>query len=360
MDKILIIEDETLILESIKEFLSAEGYQCITALNGIEGVKKAKEQNPDLILCDVNMPGLDGHQVLQYLRAYPRTSTIPFIFLSAMVHKSDLRRGMILGADDYITKPFQPDELLKSVETRLKKHYALKKKVDVLKESIALALPHELQTPLVAILGYAEMLKEKFTETPDAEAKEFSEGILQAGLRLNKLIQNFIFYEKLLLIQEDPKLADLSNETCIISANLISDIANKVKDRFSRDGDLTVNVEKAALKIPMTYLSALVEELADNAFKFSNPGTPVTITCKKSSKNYSLNVTDKGRGMTDEQIANISAYLQFEREKYEQQGIGLGLTLSTKITEIFGGKFNIKSTYGEMTEIKVLLPLQKD
>jgi DNA-binding response OmpR family regulator len=360
VQKILIIEDEELILESINEFLVSEGYECITALNGIDGVKKAKEKKPDLILCDVNMPGLDGHQVLQYLRANPLTSTVPFIFLSAMVHKNDLRRGMILGADDYITKPFQPEELLKSVQTRLEKHSALQKKIEVLKESISMALPHELQTPLVAIIGYAEMLNEKFTESPDAEAKEFSEGILQAGLRLKRLIQNFIFYEKLVLIEEDPQLADLKDTTCEVSADLITSLVNKVKQRFSRDDDLTINVEEAIVKLPMTFLHNLVEELVDNAFKFSSPGTPVTVSCKKEKKYYNICVTDKGRGMTADQIANVSAYLQFERDKYEQQGMGLGLTIAKKIVDIFGGKLEINSFYGEMTEVSVSLPLSSE
>lgn len=358
MKNILIIEDEELIRESIAEYLTVEGYTCITASDGIDGVQKAKEHKPDLILCDVNMPGLDGHQVLQDLRAESRTSTIPFIFLSAMVQKNDLRKGMILGADDYLTKPFQPEDLLNSVRTRLEKYSELQKKIDTLKDSIALALPHELQTPLVAIIGYAEMLIDKFRENHDDEALEFSEAILQAGLRLNRLIKNFIFYEKLELMKEDPQLIKLSEDTCIISFNLIGDLVNKVAKRFNRNDDLNIAVEGGIVKIPMTYLLPLVEELVDNALKFSNPGSKVSINCKQSDNRYYISVTDFGRGMTREQIANVNAYLQFEREKYEQQGMGLGLTISTKIVEIFGGEISINSKYGEMTEVKVTLPVK--
>ncbi|MCH9028038.1 MAG: response regulator, partial [Bacteroidetes bacterium] len=117
MEKILIIEDEHLILESIAEYLQLEGYDCLIATNGEEGIQKAKDETPDLIVCDIKMPGLNGHEVLQELRANPKTSTIPFIFLSVLVKKSDLRKGMILGADDYLTKPFQPEDLLNSVKT---------------------------------------------------------------------------------------------------------------------------------------------------------------------------------------------------------------------------------------------------
>jgi len=359
LEKILIIEDEHLILESIAEYLQLEGYECVKATNGEEGIQKAKDETPDLIVCDIKMPGLNGHEVLQDLRANPRTSTIPFIFLSALVNKSDLRKGMILGADDYLTKPFQPEDLLSSVKTRLEKHSAIKKRMEVLKDSIAHALPHELQTPLVTILGYAEMLSEKFKDSSDDEALEFSEAIHQAGVRLNRLIKNFIFYEKLELMSTDPQSIALSKGVSEITPDLVIDTSHKAAGRFNRKVDLHVSAEKSVISVPVTYFLILIEELLDNAFKFSEQGTIVTLTGKKKDEYYQLIITDKGRGMTEEQLSNIGAYLQFERDKYEQQGMGLGLTISMKIIEIYGGSINISSKYGEFTEVIVSLPLVK-
>jgi DNA-binding response OmpR family regulator/two-component sensor histidine kinase len=357
LEKILIIEDEDLILESIKDYLQEEGYNCYTARNGTEGLQKAKGDIPDLIICDIKMPGLDGHQVLQDLRSNPQTSTIPFIFLSAMVDKNDLRKGMSLGADDYITKPFQPDDLLNAVKTRLEKYSELKKKMDVLRDSIAHALPHELQTPLVAIMGYAEMLSEKFKDSKDDEALEFSEAIHQAGVRLNRLIKNFIFYEKLELMSADPHSKAAAAGVTELTSNLIENISYKVADRFNRKDDLDIKVDTARINMPVSYFLVLVEELLDNAFKFSEPGMEVTLSCRKNEKSYEMIVKDKGRGMTEDQLANIGAYLQFEREKYEQQGMGLGLTISMKIIEFYGGKIITNSKYGEQTEIIVTVPL---
>ncbi len=359
MEKILIIEDEHLILDSISEYLQLEGYECLKAISGEEGIQEANDETPDLIVCDIKMPGLNGHEVLKELRANPRTSTIPFIFLSALVKKSDLRKGMILGADDYLTKPFEPEDLLDSIKTRLEKHSAIKKRMKTLRDSIAHALPHELQTPLVTIMGYAEMLSAKFKESSDDEAWEFTEAIHQAGVRLNRLVRNFIFYEKLQLMSTDSQSMASSKGVSEITPDLVIDISHKVADRFNRKDDLDISVEKSVIAVPKTYFLILIEELLDNAYKFSTKGTKVTLSGNNKDEYYRLIITDKGRGMTEEQLANIGAYLQFERNKYEQQGMGLGLTISMKIVEIYGGAIKINSKYEDSTEIFVSLPLVK-
>jgi len=357
LEKILVIEDELLILESIIEILQNEGYECLKAVNGEEGTRIAKDETPDLIICDIQMPVLNGYEVLQNLRANPRTSTIPFIFLSALVDKSDLRKGMILGADDYLTKPFEPEELICSVKTRLEKLVAITKRMDVLRDSIALALPHELQTPLVTIMGYAEMLSEKFKASDDREALEFSEAIQQSGVRLNRLIKNFIFYEKLEQMSNNAQA--LLKGVSEINTDLVNDTSYRVAKRFNRKDDLEISVEKSVISIPITYLSILIEELLDNALKFSDKDTKVTLSGNIKDQSYQIIIADNGKGMTEEQLANIRAYLQFERDKYEQQGMGLGLIISMKIAEVYGGSIKINSEYGEYTKVIVSLPLVK-
>jgi anti-anti-sigma factor len=121
MTTILAIEDETKIRENIQEILELEGFDVLTAENGRLGVQLAQEHHPDLIICDVMMPELDGYDVLVTLRQDPNTLKIPFIFLSARATKADFRKGMSLGADDYLTKPFTPGELREAIFTRLEK-----------------------------------------------------------------------------------------------------------------------------------------------------------------------------------------------------------------------------------------------
>ena len=127
MKKILIIEDNPDVRENTSDLLELSHYKVKTAENGIVGVELAKKMKPDLIICDIMMPELDGYGVLQTLSKHHKTASIPFIFLTAKTEKSDMRKGMNLGADDYLTKPFSEVELLEAIESRLKKYNFLKK-----------------------------------------------------------------------------------------------------------------------------------------------------------------------------------------------------------------------------------------
>lgn len=118
--KILVIEDETEIRENLEELL-ADDYEVIVSSGGREGIEKALKELPDVVLCDVTMAGVTGHNVLTALRSNPTTVKIPFIFLTAKVSKDDIRLGMELGADDYLTKPFTRKELLSAISARLKR-----------------------------------------------------------------------------------------------------------------------------------------------------------------------------------------------------------------------------------------------
>lgn len=124
--KILLIEDNPDIRENTQELLELSDYDVEVAENGKEGVKLAKDILPDLIICDIMMPELDGYGVLQILNKQPQTASIPFIFLTAKAEKDDFRKGMTLGADDYLTKPFDETDLLNAIENRLKKYNLFK------------------------------------------------------------------------------------------------------------------------------------------------------------------------------------------------------------------------------------------
>lgn len=125
MYKILVIEDERVICNNLLKLLSAEGFQSIGAENGNQGLQLAQSEQPDLIICDILMPGLDGYEVLKALQQNPKTASIPFIFLTAKAERSDWRHGMNLGADDYLTKPFIRTELLAAISSRLQKKVSL-------------------------------------------------------------------------------------------------------------------------------------------------------------------------------------------------------------------------------------------
>jgi len=126
MKKIVLIDDDNGILETTVDILELAGYKVFTANNGKEGITQIKSKKPDVILCDINMPKLDGYEVFRILNRMPETTSIPFIFLSANKNNNDIRKGMNLGAADYLTKPFKEIDLLDSIETRIERNNKLK------------------------------------------------------------------------------------------------------------------------------------------------------------------------------------------------------------------------------------------
>ena len=144
MKKILVVEDELTVRSNILEILEFEEFNAVGAENGLIGALWAQEYLPDLVICDVMMPEINGYEVLSALRQSPMTATIPFIFLTAMADQPDRRRGMELGADDYITKPFTANELLTAISTRLAKHEVVMQQYNNERQKIA-ALQQEVQ-----------------------------------------------------------------------------------------------------------------------------------------------------------------------------------------------------------------------
>jgi signal transduction histidine kinase len=307
------------------------------------------------------MPEIDGHGVLTKLRQNPATATIPFIFLTALADKTDTRKGMQLGADDYLTKPCTPGELLTAIQTRLEKQAVLQqqsqKKLDELRSSITWSLPHELRTPLNGILGCSELLLDDPESLDPSEIREMAEQIHLSGKRLYRLVQNFLLYAELELIATDTQRVG-ALRTGDISAvkSTIEAVAVQQAKQAERQADLRLLVQEKDVQIAQNHLTKLIEELLDNAFKFSPAGTPVTVTGTIDSENYILSVSNSGRGMTAEQIADIGAYRQFERKLYEQQGSGLGLTIAKRLAELYGGQLTIQSAPQQETTVRVTLP----
>ena len=362
MSKILVIDDEDDIRINLTELLEAEGFHVLSAENGKVGLQLAQQSLPDLIICDITMPELDGYGVLEQLRQEPATATIPFIFLTAKVEMSYQRQGMNLGADDYLVKPFTRDDLVKAIGTQLGKQAAyaqrLQSKLNDLRSSITVALPHEFRTPLTSILGYSDLLAEESSLVPPQEIQKFAKQINSSARRLHELIVNFLLYTELELIARDSDAITALKSTLPSEIKAaVTETADQQAQHIQRVADLNLEIEPALVRIGSGYLTKLIEELVRNAFKFSLAGTPVHITGQAAGSNYQLVVHDQGRGMTAEQIADVGAYLQFDRQRYEQQGPGLGLSISRRIAELHGGQLDIDSVFGRETTVHVTLPI---
>ncbi|MBS1537016.1 MAG: response regulator [Bacteroidetes bacterium] len=361
MKKILVIEDEDLIREAINLILRVNGFEVFIAENGAIGIALAKEILPDLIVSDIMMPEKDGYQVLEALKNYPPTSSIPFLFLSAKADQSDIRQGMNLGADDYLTKPFEHDQLIAAVQTRLAKSEEIRKnaekKLDDLRTNIAFSMPHEFLTPLNGILGISKMMKDNYDYLERADAMEMLDEITLSARRLQRVTENFLFYTRLEILANDlSTMGELLDSLTHSAEELIMDAVTKKATAFNRHEDVTINVTDSPINIVPIYFLKAVEEIIDNAFKFSEIGTPVLIKGEKINGKFILKIYNKGRGMTAEQIANIGGYQQFERKQYEQQGNGLGLVIAQKIMDLQGGTFSIESIPNDYTTIIIKIP----
>ncbi|MEG3924602.1 MULTISPECIES: response regulator [unclassified Microcoleus] len=362
MAKILVIEDEEAIRENILELLEAENFEGIGAINGKVGIKLAIEKIPDLILCDMMMPEVDGHGVIRALRSEPLTATIPFIFLTAKADKVDVRTGMELGADDYITKPCTPQELLKAIAIRLEKQKTIsrqsQKTLDELRTNISMSLPHELRTPLNAILGFSELILSEYQVLEESDILEMIGQIHTSGHRLYRLIQNFLLYAELEIAATNPEvLKEMRNSEFSCVKSLLSQKARQQAKHANRTDDLQLNLQDSSVAIDSVRLAKIVEELLDNAFKFSLEGTPVLLSSFVENQTFILSVKDQGRGLTTDQIAQLEAYRQFDRKLYQQAGLGLGLAIVQRLVELHGGEFKIESLPQQETIVCVSLPV---
>jgi two-component system sensor histidine kinase/response regulator len=356
--KVLVIDDTEEMRGMLAESLNFYGFSTLVAGDGVTGVRLARDESPDLIICDINMPALDGYQTLSALRGDDRTATIPFIFLTGATDKTNMRKGMEMGADDYLTKPFTHRELLAAVNARLEKQEEQKrqsdKKLDELRGNITLALPHELRTPLNGIMGLAAVLMEDYETISREELMQSAKYIHESALRLHRLIENFLIYSQIELMASESMMIETSGSfTPIPVLEVVPDLARKIAARYQRENDLVVDVCEAHILIPGENLAKIVEELVDNAFKFSQPGSRVAVQGELKNNDYHLTIADQGRGLSAEDIAKIGPHMQFERKTYEQQGAGLGLIIAKRLTELLSGQFNIVSQPGQGTTVRV-------
>jgi signal transduction histidine kinase len=357
--KILVIDDESDFRALIRITLKMMGYAIIEASDGLDGLAAIKMHHPDLVLCDVNMPKMDGNTLLGALKEDPECSSIPFIFITGNTAKSAMRQGMQLGADDYLTKPFTTDELIGAVKTRLSRTKSLKKyyesRFDDIKTSIVKSLPHEFRTPLNGIIGCAEILKEE-GNLPAEEVKEIGALIYRAGRRLHHLLENMILFGELQLWMNDQNtIATLRRESVTLLREVIRSAAEKEAAMKKRDDSISITVRDTRVQISSMHLAKIIEELVDNALKFSESGTKIYISSEENDTEAQIIIRDEGRGMSSEQIGKVTAFQQFGRRVHEQQGAGLGLEIAKALAELYGGSLTIESTEKIGTTIRIKL-----
>jgi signal transduction histidine kinase len=361
MQRILLIDDNGALREEIANLLEVEGFVVETAPNGRVGLERIKEQRPDLVICDLVMPDMDGYETLQAVRSNPDTETLPFLLLTAREEREQMRYGMELGADDYITKPFKVGDLLRAVKAVFEKRARLERraqmKLDHLREQVAMALPHELRTPLACIMGYAEMLGDVERAASAGDVHALARQIIGAGERLNRMSENALLYVQLELLGGG--LGTVKQG--IVSRTRLDEVVARQAElkaaAHGRSQDLVVELREVSVPVGSAYVAKVVDELVDNACKFSPTATPVRVSTAVEGPWAVLRVADGGSGMADEAIASVGGFVQFERSVREQQGLGLGLSIASRIAKVWGGTLSIESILHAGTTVTARFPL---
>ncbi|HEX7859287.1 MAG TPA: response regulator [Verrucomicrobiae bacterium] len=358
MKRILVIEDDEAVRGLIVETIGLKDWEALAAADGEAGVQAAQRELPDLILCDIQMPKMDGYAVLEAIRENKSTASIPFVFLTGLGDKLTMRKGMESGADDYLVKPFTVQELIAAIEARLQKQAAVRESAETrlneLRESLTFALPHELVTPLNTILGFSSLMIES-PEISREETKEYAALVHQAGERLKKLVEKFLIYAQVELTTADRE-AQSAVRAPHLTSDTISAVAGRVAREFNRGKDLQLTLAPVEHRISASHLERIARELVENAFKFSEVDSKVEVKTARNEEMFVLEVSDRGRGLSAEQIQRVGTAIQFDRRLHEQQGTGLGLAIARRLTEFYHGKMEVRSKQGESTSVTVAIP----
>jgi len=349
--KILIVEDNQVIRQELLDVMEMEDYQVVEAKDGDEGIKLAKEKLPDIIVSDMLMPNKNGLEMMKEIKSNPFTENIPFIFLSALSDKEYIRNTLDLGAEDYLTKPISTEDLLLAIKLKLRDSKKSEERLNKLRMNVLKSIPHELRTPLNSILGFSYLIKTDNDRLTKDEIKEFAEHINESGNRVLHLIENYLIYIKLRTISTNNRsIIELKDNYCECISDVIKTKINDLSDNKNR---FILEIEDQLISIKQEHFDVLLREIISNAIKFSDNDGIIKISTKKENKKLILTVENKSNGITQEQISEIGAFMQFNRGIQEQQGIGIGLAIVKLIAIIYNLDFKVESELKKFFRVNI-------
>ncbi len=359
---ILIVDDDLGIRDSVDEILTLSGYTSLMAADGVEALELLASHKPDLIISDIMMPRMDGYAFFEALKNIREWSTIPFIFLTARGEKMDIRRGYQMGADRYLVKPFELEDLLIAVETRLERaaelERAIGEDIDQMKQQLLNVFGHELRTPLSLLHGYSKIL-EQSQDALDKKATDEIFLVMQESVdRLVKLSEDLM-----LMVYLDSDVASIAlesgNEPIYIKHILENLILGMSGDAERRNINVELDMDDELTVVGHSpYLSDLFKRILENAIKFGRPGGSVQIEANSLPEEIQVTIQDDGIGIAPEKMALLfKLFQQIDRESMEQQGLGLGLAIAARLAEFHGGRISAESELGQGSRFIVHLPI---
>lgn len=366
---ILFVEDNQDLRDNAAMILNLEGYDVRVARDGREALAILDEGfSPALIVSDIMMPRMDGYEFFQAVRQRHQFKTVPFIFLTALGSRRDVSVGKMLGADDYLVKPFEPEEFLIAIQNKLQRTAEIRAEVveqlDDARRQLVQLLSHELRTPLTYVTGGFALLAEELERLQQNALPEdirISLDLIQSGTqRLNRLAEQMVLYSQL-VSGFIPRRLEASGEPLEVEY-LISDAQAEVL-ALAQERDVTFHQTQSVSGSVVTVgvrelLVNAISEVLRNAITYSPTGSAVEIMLMQDGDWIVITVADRGRGIKPEDQRYIwDVMIQSDRERNEQQGAGMGLPLTKGIISAHGGDVELYSVPDEGTTVTLRLPL---
>lgn len=373
-EDILIVDDTPANLRLLSQMLTEHGFQVRAVTNGPRALESVRMMPPDLILLDIKMPDMNGYQVCQRLKADEQAYDIPIIFISALGETEDKVNAFAVGGVDYITKPFQVEEVLARIETHLglrnmqrqleKSNNELEKRLEELAHSNAQlqarnqeldafshTVAHDLKNPLTTMALHASWLQRDWHTMPAEEVQESLDIIAGAEQRLARIVDELLLLAS--IRKEQVKTAPL--DTASIVEKVQKDLSNMIKEH---QAEIILPSEKA-WPVALGYAPWVEEVWANyisNAIKYGGQPPQIHLgATSKADKTVSFWVRDNGQGLTPEQQARL--FTPFERlDEVRVQGYGLGLSIVRRIVEKLGGTVSVESKLGQGSTFFFTLP----
>ena len=350
-NRILIVDDNEINTAVLRDILE-EHYQVATAFSGEEALGIISSFRPDLVLLDIMMPGIDGFETCRRIRANPNLNRSKIIMVSGKGRVSERVKGYDMGADDYIVKPFEVDELLAKVRVYLRLKSV--EEVDDLKSNLLTFLHHETNTPLNAIIVPVETLLED--ENMDARTRrKWLEMNYQSALRLKALLD-----KALTLCAMKSGQVTFNFERADL-CSIIRDAVIKVdSEAAERKIDINLHLPETALTVlDRIQMTRVVTILLDNAIRFSPSGKCVDVQVSVDAKYFNVGVTDKGKGIHPDFLPHIFDEFSDPDFKYHTAGHGLSLAIAKHIMQEHNGRVEAESTPGNGAKFIAKIPVSE-
>lgn len=369
---VLFVEDNIDFRDSAARFLEIKGFEVMVASDGVEGLEKlnAAPRPPDAIVSDISMPKMNGYEFFQEVRQKERWKSIPFIFLTALDANADFRIGRTSGADEYLVKPFNPENFAIVLKQRIDRHREImqigENQVQATRNMIIKILAHELRTPLTFVTNGFDLLADEVRQrengkTPsNIDTNQFSTilDIIHNGTnRLNRLAEQLVLLAELSSTESGNAWLHMRSQFDLGEV-IHAAIENLAILATSRNVVVEVN------PLPTIWVDGVrnllihaIREPLRNAIQYSHTGGTVTINCTTENNYWVIEITDMGRGINPKDLAIIWDLIsQSERDKFEQQGFGLGLPITQKVMSLHEGVALIESELNQGTTVRLKLP----